>query len=35
MPNFDNIINSQNKKIINNNIPKTYAPTCNCHSKTS
>ena len=35
MPNFASIINSHNKKIINNNIPKPSAPTCNCSSKTS
>ena len=35
MPNFASIINSHNKKIINNNIPKPSAPTCNCCSKTS
>ena len=35
MPNFASIINSHNKKIISNNIPKPSAPTCNCHSKTS
>ena len=35
LPNFASIINSNNKKIINNNITKTSAPTCNCHSKTS
>ena len=34
-PNFASIVNSNNKKIINNNIPKPSAPTCNCHSKTS
>ena len=35
LPNFSNIVNSHNKKIINNNIPKPTAPTCNCRSKTS
>ena len=35
MPNFASIINLHNKKIINNNIPKPFAPTCNCCSKTS
>ena len=35
MPNFASIINSHNKKIINNNIPKPSTPTCNCHLKTS
>ena len=35
MPNFGSIINSHNKKIINSNIPKKPAPTCNCHSKLS
>ena len=35
LPNFASIINSDNKKIINNNIPKPSAPTYNCHSKTS
>ena len=35
LPNFASIINSRNKKIINNNIPKPSAPTCNCCSKTS
>ena len=35
MPNFASIINSHNEKIINNNIPKSSAPACNCHSKTS
>ena len=34
-PNFASIINSHNKKIINNNILKPSAPTCNCCSKTS
>ena len=34
MPNFASIINSHNKKIINN-IPKQSTLTCNCHSKTS
>ena len=29
------MINSHNKKIINNSIPKPSTPTCNCHSKTS
>ena len=33
MPNFASMINSHNKKIINNNIPKPSAPTCNCPSK--
>ena len=35
MPNFASIINSLNKKIIINNIPKPAAPTCNCSSKSS
>ena len=35
LPNFASIINSHNKKIINNNIPKPSAPTFNCCSKTS
>ena len=35
MPNSASIINSHNKKIINNNIPKPSAPTFNCRSKTS
>ena len=35
MSNFASIVNSHNKKIINNNIPKPSAPTCNCRSKTS
>ena len=35
MPNFVSIFNSYNKKIINNNIPKPPAPTCNCRPKTS
>ena len=35
MPNFGSIINSHNKKIINSNIPKQPAPTCNCRSKSS
>ena len=35
MPNFASTINSHNKKIINNNIPKPSDPTCNCHSKAS
>ena len=35
LPNFASIINSHNKKIINNNIPKPSALTCNCRSKTS
>ena len=35
MPNFASIINSHNKKIINNNIPKPSAPTCNCRWKIS
>ena len=35
MPNFASIINSHNKKIINNNIPKPSTPTCNCRLKTS
>ena len=34
MPYFASIINTHNKKIINNNTPKTSAPTCNCCSKT-
>ena len=35
MPNFGSIINSHNKRIINNNISKPSAPTRNCRSKTS
>ena len=35
MPNFGSIINSHNKKIINSNIPKQAAPTCNCRLKSS
>ena len=35
MPNFASTINSHNKKIINNSIPKPSDPTCNCHSKAS
>ena len=35
MSNFCSIINSHNKKIINSNIPKQPAPTCNCRSKSS
>ena len=35
LPNYGRIINSHNKKIINNNIPKLSPPTCNCCSKTS
>ena len=35
MPNFANIVNSHNKKIISNNIPKPSIPTCDCRSKTS
>ena len=35
MPNFGSIINSHNKKIINSNIPKQPASTCNCHLKPS
>ena len=35
MPNFANIINSHNKKIINNNIRKPSTQTCNCLLKTS
>ena len=35
MLNFASVINSQNKKIINNNILKPSTPTCNCCSKTS
>ena len=35
MPKFGSIINSHNKNIINSNIPKQPAPTCNCHSKSS
>ena len=35
LPNFASIFNSHNKKIINNNIPKPPAPTCNCRPKTS
>ena len=33
MPNFGSIINSHNKKIINSNIRKQPATTCNCRSK--
>ena len=29
------LVNSHNKKIINNNIPKSSTPTCNCLLKTS
>ena len=35
LPNFASIINSHNKKIINNGIPKPSAPTVNCRSKIS
>ena len=35
MPNFGSIINSNNKKIINSNIPKQPPPTCNCRLKSS
>ena len=35
MPNFASIINPQNKKIINNNIPKPSTATCNCLLKPS
>ena len=35
MPNIASIINSHNKRIINNNIPKPSTPSCNCRSKTS
>ena len=35
MPYFASIINSHDKKIINNNIPKPSTPTCNCRLKTS
>ena len=35
LPNIAIIINSHNKKIINNNIPKPSAPACNCRSKAS
>ena len=35
MSNFASIINSRNRKIINNNISKPSTATCNCHSKTS
>ena len=34
LPSFASIINSHNKKIINNNIPKPSASTFNCRSKT-
>ena len=34
-PNFASVINLHNTKIINNNIPKPFVPTCNCHSKAS
>ena len=35
MSNFGSIINSHNKKIINRNISKRSAPTCNCRLKSS
>ena len=35
MPNFASIINLYYTKIINKDIPKPSAPTCNCHSETS
>ena len=35
MSNFASIINSRNRKIINNNIPEPSTATCNFHSKTS
>ena len=35
MPNFACIIFSHNEKVINSNISKPSAPTCNCRSKTS
>ena len=34
LPKLANIINSHNEKLLNNNIPKPSAPTCNCCSKT-
>ena len=33
MSNFASIINSHSNKIINKNIPKPFAPTCDCCSK--
>ena len=35
MPNFSSIINSHNKKIINENIEKPPVKPCNCRSKSS
>ena len=35
MPNFDSVINSHNKKIINDNIVKPTIQPCNCRTKTS
>ena len=35
MPNFASIINSHNKKIINDNIVKPTTQSWNCHTKTS
>ena len=35
MSNFSSFINSHKKKIINSNIPKQPAPTCNCRLKSS
>ena len=35
MPNFASIINSHNKKIINDNIVKPTTQPCNCRTKTS
>ena len=35
MPNLASIINSHNKKFINNNIPKPFVPACNYRSKAS
>ena len=35
MPNFASVINSHNKKIINDNIVKPTTQPCNCHTKTS
>ena len=35
LPNFASIINSHNKKIMNNIVSKPSVPACNCRSKTS
>ena len=35
MPNFASVINSHNKKIINDNIVKPTTQSCNCRTKTS